>query len=293
MMKTRNQQGMTLIEILIVVLVMAVVIIAVAPLVRNAWISWITVDRRDESVQIGRVGMDKTIRELRTAYDLFSATDSTYIDYYPATATGSNALIYRFNYDAPNVDYEYGVSTPTFSPDSLAAPVDSFSYVTYTRKMVEGELRARRVNSIKVNMAVSDERRLLPDYVDGLNPIYFYSQAHMRMSREGWQFGKSIAFASESYRYDISNGEAFCVKTFCDRVDPTAMVQQDVTITFGFGNVRTLQLDYYATDDYFATCCVINQAPCVLGNDPTTDIDITLSDGTEWTIIRDQIRVQN
>jgi prepilin-type N-terminal cleavage/methylation domain-containing protein len=291
-MKMRSQRGMTLIEILIVVSIMVLVIIAVAPLIRSTWVSWITADRRDEIIETGRVGLGKTVREIRMAYDIFDATDTAYIDYYPQWATGANALIYRFNYNAPSVDYEFGLATPAFTPDSLAAPVDSFSYVTYTRSMDEGAGRGRRINSIKFNLAVSDERQLLPT-TDHLNPINFLSQAHLRRSREGWQISDNISFASEVYQFDISNGDPVCFKAYCDRVDPTAMVNKDVTITFGFGNTRVLQMDYFATDDYFATCCVANQAPCNLGSDPTTDIDILLSDGTEWTWIRDQIRVSN
>jgi prepilin-type N-terminal cleavage/methylation domain-containing protein len=291
-MHKRAQRGMTLIEILIVIAVMAVVIIAVAPLIRTTWVSWITADRRDEILETGRAGLSKTVREIRSAYDIYQATDTAYLDYYPHWSTGSAGLIYRFNYDAPNVDYEFGVATPAFSPDSLAAPVDSFSYVTYTRGLDEGAARGRRINSIKFNLAVSDERRLLPE-TDHLNPIHFMSQAYLRRSREGWQIADNLNFSNEVYRFDISNGDSLCFKAYSDRVDPSAMINRDVTITFGAGNTRVLQMDYYATDDYFATCCVANQAPCNLGGDPTTDVDILLSDGTEWTWIRDQVRVQN
>jgi prepilin-type N-terminal cleavage/methylation domain-containing protein len=288
MQKTGNNRGMTLLEVLVVVIVMAVLITAIAPLVRTVYFSWITADRRAESVATGRVGMSKLVDEIRIAHDLYSATDSTYIDYYPQWAT--NTFYRRFKYNtAANYDFQYGVATPTFAADSLAAPLDSMAYISYTRHLVEGVTRARRINAFKFVFAVSDERKLLPRR-DALNPIVFRSQAQMRMSREGFMIAKSIAFASESYIFSRGSNPQLCIKVFCDRVDNLSGAAQ-ADIYFGMFGHAILPLNYVADGDYYAACCNVRNPPCSLGNDPNTNVDITLSDGLEFTIIRDMIRV--
>ena len=84
----------------------------------------------------------------------------------------------------------------------------------------------------------------------------------------------------------------FCVKTFCDRVDPNAMVTQTVSVDLGINGIRVLNLAYFATDDYFATCCVISAPICDFKQRPWTPVDITLQDANEWTIIKDIIRIK-
>ena len=290
----RGQRGMTLIEILVVVVIMVMVIMAVAKLVHTTYISWITADRRIEIVETGRTGMSKLVREIRLAYDLFSATDTAYIDYYPQWSTDT---YYRFNYDSAAVDFEHAVATPTFSGLSLAAPMDTFAYVTYDRRLNEGVTRARRINAFKYVFDISDERGILPSTRPGaLNPITFRSQSHMRMSREGWQFARTLAFATETYAFRRNRNQQLCIKAYSDRVDPDNMTVRTASILWGaFGNF-VMTLDYVATGEYFASCCVITNVgttpnQCNLGTDPTTSVDITLNDGTEWTIIRDEIRV--
>lgn len=291
----QNNTGITLIEIIVVVVIVVMVTAAVAPLIRTTYVAWITSDRRVEIVETGRVGMSKMVRELRLAHDLYSATDPLYIDYYPQWAT---TTVYRFNYDASNGDFEYGVfASPTFTPYSLAAPVDTFAYTTYTRRLVEGVNRARRINAYRFVYSVSDERRILPDARPELNPITFRSHAHLRMSREGYFFAKSWDFASESYRFRRNQGQRFCVRAFCDRVDRDAIVTRQLAFVVA-PPVPNLTLVYFATGDYFATCCVItNNAAtpnyCPLNANPNTNVAITLSDGTEWTIMKDIIIITN
>lgn len=291
----RNNRGITLIEILVVVVIIVTVIAALAPLIRTTYLAWITADRRVEIVGTGRLGMSKLVDELRLAHDLYSATDPLYIDYYPQWAT---TTVYRFNHDATASDFEYGIfASPTFSPYSLAAPVDTFAYTTYTRRLVEGVNRARRINAYRFVYSVSDERHILPDSRPELNPITFRSHAHLRMSREGYFFAKSWAFASESYRFRRNRGEQFCVRAFCDRVDRDAMFTRQVDFLV-VPPVASLQMAYFATGDYFATCCVItsNAATpnyCPLNANPNVNVSITLSDGTEWTLMKDSIIITN
>ncbi len=81
------------------------------------------------------------------------------------------------------------------------------------------------------------------------------------------------------------------------------MVIQTVSFQWLFNNV-TAQLSYFATGDYFATCCSIRNNDCINstglplciggcpGGNQRVNVYITLNDGTEWTSIHDEVRIR-
>ena len=151
-MREVRQQGVTLVEIVVVVTLVAILALALYPLISTAYESWRTTDRRAELLQVGRTGMEKLVRETRKAKDLRSCTDSQYIDFFPDWATST---VYRFNYDNTS-ELEFGTQSPVFINDSLAAPIDSFSYTTYTRRNQTGKTRHRQINAFRFKFEVSD-----------------------------------------------------------------------------------------------------------------------------------------
>lgn len=262
-MKNKNSKGITLVEILIVVGVVAILALAMYPLIETTYTSWRHADRRTELLQIGRVGMDKMTREIRKAYDLYSCTDSLYIDFYPDWASDT---VFRFNWNNAT-DLEYGTPPTVFINDSLVAPVVDFDYTTYTRQMNTGVTRARQVNAFRIAFKVTDERDVLPTTASlNLNPMEFRSHVQMRVSREGWMISRTLAFASETYQFKRTTNELICIKAFCDRIrNPTAMVPGQTKVTIqavAFGGPNFFSLLWQPVGDYFYMVNAANN-PCI------------------------------
>lgn len=260
-MTDRDSKGITLVEILIVVGVVAILALSLYPLIETTYTSWRHADRRTELLQIGRVGMDKMSWEIRKAYDLYSCTDSLYIDFYPDWASDT---AFRFNWNNAT-DLEYGTQTP-FLNDSLVAPVVDFDYTTYTRQMNTGITRARQVNAFRIAFKVTDERDVLPTTASlNLNPMEFRSHVQMRVSREGWMISRTSGFASETYQFDRATNESICVKAFCDRVDPNDINAGLTEVIFravvGGAQSEDFDLIWQPVGDYFYVCTNVNSLP--------------------------------
>ncbi len=282
-MDESRTRGITLVEVIIVIFIVAVLALGLFPLIESTYNSWRIADRRVETLEIGRVGMSKLGREIRKAYDLRSCTDPTYIDFYP---DWSSSTIYRFNYDgAANI--EFGTQSPVFVNDSLAAPIDSFSYTAYSRRMATGVTRHRIVNSFRFRFEVSDARQILPG-TTYLNPMQFMTHVQMRTSRDGYMLSRTTAFASETYYYNIGNAGnpgKLCVKAFCDRVNREYVSTAQVTMTCffcpGFPNSWTWNLTYTNPGDYWAGCIdmVASNVRSGLGFiNPSHRLQVTVSD---------------
>jgi type II secretory pathway pseudopilin PulG len=258
MYETRGTKGISLVEILIVIGVVAILALALYPLIESTYANWRHADRRIELLQVGRTGMDKMSREIRKAYDIYSSNNPSYIDFYPDWATNTamawaTGSVFRFNYDGAS-QLEFGTQSATL--DSLMAPVDEFEYTTYDRRQNESVARSRQVNSFKFRFEVSDERQILPTAAAlNLNPMQFRSQVQMRVSREGYMISRTLGFASETYQFKRSTNDPICVMAFCDRIDPSITVQQRLkTKPVAAGAVKNFNFNYIAAGDYFSVC---------------------------------------
>lgn len=291
-----------MVEIVIVILLVGLVAVAIFPLLKSIFESWEIADRRQEIIEINRDGMSQTAREIRRAWDLdyasqtnFFFADNKYIDFYPVWASSTE---YRFEYATSEFKYKYGTTNPTFSSDTLSYPVDSFIYYAYNRRVTH-VTRARTVNAIWYNMAVSDERRVLPTTID---PRNMRTMTNLRIAREGYYFAKSNAFASQSYNYDKSNCDQFCVKVFSDRIESIATPSANALVTVPTAVAPNIQLTNVNNGDYYWGCAVVGApgAPnnCAGGGDYLAigvgvTVTIHLSDGAETLDIDDRIKVQN
>lgn len=286
-----NNRGVTLVELVVVIALIAVLGFVMFPLIQTTFESWRVADRRVELLQQGRIGLGKIIREIRMASDLASATDSAYVDYYPDWASGTQ---YRF-YFSTDTNLIF-TDVATISADPLAGPIDSSDYVTYTRRLTTGVTQHRRVDSFRFRFDVSDVRQILPATI---NPMEFRSFVNMRTSREGFHYSRDLTFASDTYYYDQSNGDNICFKAYCDRVDRSLGVASSATLTciIGFcAAVPALNLAYVANGDYYAAC---NAAATYNTNGgwggaggPTHRVYITVTDGVETCDFYDAVRIR-
>lgn len=296
--------GFTLVEMIVVVLLIGLLAWAIFPLLKTSFESWEIADRRTEVAQIGRVGMSKLTREIRKSYDITDLSTVThFVDYNPVWATSSE---YRFECATSVYEFDHGATSGgVFDASTLAYPIalnPTFTYAVYDRRLRSSDVtRPRRVNSLWAGFGVSDERQRLPA---ALTPRELRSMVQMRVSREGYMFAKSLAFASRSYNFDKSNCESVCVRVFCDRINPPMSPPPGATVTFeaAIGGGVELSLTYYADGDYYAGCCVVGAvgAPdncgagaCDLEEDTKNDVSIDLDDGTEEMHAEDFIEIDN
>ena len=295
-MQRKHEKGLTLVELIVVIGLMAVLAATLMPLIQTTFNSWRVADRRIEVVQVGRLGMDKIGRELRRAYDLASCTDSAYIDFYPDWATTTE---FRVNWSTGSTYLlEFGTQAP-FINDYLAGPIDEFEYLTYTRRMTTAVTAHRKVNSFLFDFKVSDERQVLPTTGKNLNPMEFRTFVQMRTSREGYKVSRSLSFSTETYYFDRSNRDVLCFKQFCDRItDPSTAVASAVLNCFGCQpGGWPIAMAYVANGDYFAGCLNIFNPP----NSVTTNvgwtfpahwIDASITDGTETCNVLESVEIR-
>jgi len=291
-MKRLGVRGITLIELLVVVAIVGILALGLYPLVRTTYNSWRTADRKVELVQIGRVGMDKMVREIRKAYDLSSVSNPLLIDFYPEWASST---VTRINYDNANyMQLEFGTATPVFENDSLAAPIDSFTYTTYDRRLNTGTTFAQKTTAFRLMFKVSDERNVLPTLTStNLNPMTFYSHVEMRTSREGYLFARDNTYATETYRFSKSANHNICVKTFCDRVDPANIVTKSIQFTWIAGSTPVLAMTSVPAVNpaYFEYCPANFIALGILSN-AYVKVNVTIADNVgETCTFQDTIRV--
>jgi len=73
----REQHGMTLIEVLITMVVLAMVLYPIYEFLRQGALAWEVGENRTEVVQNARIGLDKMCDEIKSAYRLYSIAPET------------------------------------------------------------------------------------------------------------------------------------------------------------------------------------------------------------------------
>lgn len=280
-----------MVELIVVIALVAVLGFVMFPLIQTTYDSWRIADRRVELLQLGRVGMGKIIKEIRTASDLASCTDSAYVDFYPDWASSTD---YRINFST-STNLEFSAVAP-YVNNTLAGPLDSADYVTYTRRLTTGVTQHRRTDSFRFRFNVSDVRQVLPPT---LNPMEFRSFVNMRTSREGFVFSTDLNFTTDVYYFDQSNGDNICIKTFCDRVDRSlgVVATADLKCVIGFCALTpALALAYVPNGDYYAACDPAANYATNGGwggaGGPTHRVQIIVTDGVENCTFYDAVRIR-
>ncbi|HOC93079.1 MAG TPA: prepilin-type N-terminal cleavage/methylation domain-containing protein [bacterium] len=287
-----RQKGVTLLELIVVVAIVAILAFALFRIIETTYKSWRTADRRVELLQIGRVAMDLLTRETRKAHDMADVSDPDYFGFYPDRATDTP---HRFYFDSAANDFQFvNIGSAT---DSIAAPMDSFEYLTYTRSVTTGTTDFRKVNALKFVFAVSDERRILDEGKGALNlnPMTFRSFSQIRSNREGWMLSLTSAFATDTTVYSSKSSDDICGKIYCDRVDPANITKQTLEITWKKGAMAPAKnLAQNTARDFWWACAntVADgiQASPYPGSNNTVKLTITDNTG-ETCVYEDKIWV--
>jgi len=138
--------GVTLIELLIVMSIMAVLMTALVPYMRSGRQVWEVVgDRHADVLQNARIGMDKMTREIRQAQSISDA-GSSYIEFADRDENDR-----KFQHNAGYLEY----GTPG-DLNPLAGPVDSFSLTYYKEDGITETTTPGEVRSVLIQLSTSD-----------------------------------------------------------------------------------------------------------------------------------------
>jgi competence protein ComGC len=159
--------GVTVVEFLMVMSVLAVLMIAIMPHIRSGRQVWEAVgDRHADVMQNARIGMDKMTRELRQIRRSISSAGSSYIEF-----VDRDDNVRKFQYNAGYL--EYG---PPGSLNPLAGPVDSLSFTYYRKDGVTETTTPEEISSVLIQLTISDSE-------GKVGPITLLSRVFIR--REG------------------------------------------------------------------------------------------------------------
>ncbi|MBU1128386.1 MAG: lamin tail domain-containing protein [Candidatus Omnitrophica bacterium] len=182
--------GFTTLEIVLVVGLFALIVTTVVPLFKNLVGTWEAQDQKLEAVQISRVGLDKMIRELKTA-TAFTTAESDKVEFK--------------DWDDDDIEYELVTGVLTRNGDAMAGSFDSLQFTYYDSDGNE-TTDALCVYSVKVTMAVSDAEDKLSE------PVTFTSRATMRKDPTG-----SFALAITEINYNPPDFPKGKKKTVAER----------------------------------------------------------------------------
>ena len=165
-------RGMTLIEVLFVILVVAILMFPLANQFRHVRVAWDTGDKRSDLFQNTRIGFDKMIRELKAAKRIISVTAA-------GNSTGkivftdkndNTAIFERFlNGGKYWLGYTTSGSSPSAPGDILAGPINSLKFTCYKGDGITETTKPRAIKSIKIEMETASEE-------GGINPETFVGQ---------------------------------------------------------------------------------------------------------------------
>ena len=156
--KIRWPKGLTLLEMVIAIAIMAVVFSALLPQFRNISNSWASKQGNAEVLQNGRVLVDYLNRNLAKAVKVIAVSDSSETDGY-IEFEDKDAITYRCDIAANNY-IEFGQVGDLFD---LAGPVSSLRFTCYALDDLDtaitdvGSIRFVRVEATMVNSSANGQ----------------------------------------------------------------------------------------------------------------------------------------
>ncbi len=222
--------GITIVEILIVVIVISLLAVALMPQIRSTYYSWRYIDRQLELLQNAHSGADKIIRDLRQAYKLeHTASPSEYIEFrdgtFSAGPSDGNAATRAFYFDLVSNELNYGTNQP-LSVTPYAYYVDDFYLTGYQRATPYYPVTyARRVIALENLLSLADSEGIVEENIQLNTWVY------PRVSREGYSLSNSSRTGAVTscewadWGYDDYSGYSrgaqhdVCVKLYSDRVN--------------------------------------------------------------------------
>ncbi len=164
-------RGLTLIEVLFVILVVAVLMLPLASQFRGVRIAWETGNKRSDLFQNARIGLDKIIRELKASKQIISVTASgdpagriEFID-----KDDNTAVFERFLFGGKSwLGYTTNGVSPSAEGDILAGPINTLVFTSFEEDAETTTTRLRAIKSVKIEMEVaSDEGGISPETFTG------------------------------------------------------------------------------------------------------------------------------
>ncbi len=122
----RFEKGVTLVELLLVVSILAIALTTIPMFTKSGDLSWRTEDNKAEVTQNALIGMDKLVRELKQSRSITDVSDSSNSQGYIQYVDRSGASEKRFQYN--NGYLEYG---DLGALDRLAGPIGSLKFTCY------------------------------------------------------------------------------------------------------------------------------------------------------------------
>jgi len=147
-------RGLTLVELMLVVLLIGIIVVVAAPLIRVAREGWEAGERRSDVIQNARIGMEQCLRILRQAQrirDVSGPDDGTgFIQF-----TDAEGITREFRLNSATKNLEYG-SPGSLSP--LAGPLKSLTFKSYDANtdLLSDPVPANKVQSLWIRAVFSD-----------------------------------------------------------------------------------------------------------------------------------------
>lgn len=160
--KARSSDGVTLVEMILVVALIAGLMAAITPAIRAVNMGWQSGERRLETVQNARITMDETVRALRQARRLSAVSDpgssSGHIEFYDR-----DDVLQRLDLDGASGLTRLG---PVGGQSLLAGPVSALQFSCYdaSNTLIAGPVPTHEVRSVAISVTATDAGKRVPPY---------------------------------------------------------------------------------------------------------------------------------
>jgi type II secretory pathway pseudopilin PulG len=154
----KNERGMTMIELLITVVLLALTIIAITKPINNDYRIWKSGDRYAEVMQNALIGIDKMMRELKYAQKIISISSPTNTQGY-ISFTDRLGIDKKFQYTTANGYLLYG---PTGSLSNLSGPISSLKFSCFQSDGAVPTDEPSKVTVIQIDVTTYDSEGRVP-----------------------------------------------------------------------------------------------------------------------------------
>lgn len=172
----KKRKGVTLVELILVILVMSVTMAALTPYIRAIYRTWEYGDRKSEMLQNGRVSMDKAVKMLRSVRAVTDVDPSGQGDYVGFIDQNGDSIVLFHNVSGSS--YYVGTAGYARDNDFIMRVTDSsnvttdnpfarslaslnFIYLKETMDFQDPALTPEDVRAVKIDMSLSDPEGLL------------------------------------------------------------------------------------------------------------------------------------
>lgn len=149
-MRVEEESGLTLIELLVTTVLLATIVIIVAPFFRATFQAWQIGDRRAEIMQGARIGLERISQKIRGASQFISVT-------LPSDINGEIVIL---NADGSTDTFSRNAAKSTLDWDneSLVDSVSSLKFTCYKKDGTTTTPDPGEIKSVAIELIVTDEK---------------------------------------------------------------------------------------------------------------------------------------